>query len=496
MPRSLLLLLLLFTFSLHAQIESDIGDVESYEREANPTKLPIYIDLHGKVHFKPLGGSPDVSFGPTVQFGYARTTINYVSPLPFEKFSLDEVWPGQPLIEYRTRRIEYGAGINYSDVFKLGVAPYKGSYESTVTLRQPNEIKRKAGLPQTLQDVEGWSNNDSGSFQTYGGIAIHASFNLGGLRVVAGSIGIQNNFIISLRRVHKDLVTLSLSEEDVKTRGLRIGPSQLNASLTFIKGHLFNSTFELNPSNPFHHELYQKALEGKVIDLQRSLPHSAQRVVWSGKDRQFSFGIPEIAGEEYNWMDFSYGEDMEGLYIKVKRTKGFLTVFREHKTYVYHDKKGVIIVWSSKMKKVSYSALEKKFIKRARILNLNGFEQSRGMPKIGNLIALTGIAITRDELMKLTPATLLEAKEIMKEICQRENLKCQNQRRLDSTFIRLAGNLKKSWPVAKRDLGVSLSAQPALIYSLIKASKWQKEAYVQFLSQKFQSLEGVTPIRL
>lgn len=489
-------LLFLFSNSLLAQIEGDIGRIEDYDSETGPTTIPLFIETDGQVSFKPTGGSPEIAFSPNVQFSFSKTTINYVTPVSFQEFSLDEVAQGQPWIEYKTKKIETGLGIGYQTGFKLGITPYRGSNQSTVSFKTSTVKNLKSGIPGSLEQMEQWSVHDSGHYQTYGGIAVRASFAVSGVRIVSGSIGIQNNFILGLKKLDQDRIHLSISEEDLKIRSLKFGPAPINASVTFIKGHLFSSVFELRLSDPAHHQLYQEALKGNIVELQNKLSSHSQRIVWSGRDRRFYIGIPQIAGQQKNWMDFKYGTEGEGLYIRQKKTKGMLTTFRDHKTYVHHDKKGIIVLWTSQMKKVSYSALYQKFLYRAELLKLKGFETLPPAPaqKLGTMITHMGIGFSRVELSQLQESDLALAKLYMTQTCQLQRLACQQPNILNGLFQTLSWNLKRPWLEGKRDLGISLSSNPALIQSLIKAKGWHKEAYVKFLSQRFQSFEGMTPV--
>lgn len=488
--------LLFLSLNALSQIEGELNRVEHYQHDASTQNLPVSIDLKGNISFNLTGGTPNHSFVPGVGADFQRTTINYVSPILFEIFALEEAFPFQPWIEYRTARRQIGVSVDYKAPFQLGILPYRGSFERTVMLRS-NDDKgwRSTSLPRHLQDLNQWTTLDSGEYETYGGVMVEASVSIAGQRIIRGEVGIQNNFIVSLKKATWDDIELTVREENVKSRRVKIGPSQLRMGLGQVKGNLFQLSFKLKLSNPEHHLLYQKALQGRIVELQQALATTSQSIIWSGRDRSFYFGIPSIAGEQREWWDFTFPGD-EGLYIRQKLTKGFLTKHRDHKTYVHHSPRGVVILWASKMKKVSLRELEAKFITRAQRLHLQGFEQQSfvSSPKLGNLITEVGIALTKEEFSQLTEESLLQAEAILNANCAQRS-DC-SKARSHALVNRVRNLLKLPWNLAKRDMGVHLSKQPSLIYALIKSMNWDKKAYVKFLSQKYQSLEGTALVVL
>ena len=56
--------------------------------------------------------------------------------------------------------------------------------------------------------------------------------------------------------------------------------------------------------------------------------------------------------------------------------------------------------------------------------------------------------------------------------------------------------LQRPWEDMKKQMGLLLVEQPALIYAMMKVKNAKKDVYFKFLSENFQSLEGSSPVEL
>ena len=65
----------------------------------------------------------------------------------------------------------------------------------------------------------------------------------------------------------------------------------------------------------------------------------------------------------------------------------------------------------------------------------------------------------------------------------------KNQRSIMKKFSLV---IRTEWETKKKELGVLLVKHPALLHALLKETRASKEAYFRFLSDRYQSLEGLS----
>lgn len=490
------ILLLSISPTLFAQIHHDPDLLAAQRTLGSSQKLPIFISMNGDIKFFKEGANPDLSVSPTIHLGYKKSTLLYVSPTVSSELSLDAMAPEPKWIEYRTVRKEIGIGLRFSDEFHIGILPYKGSFQTTVRSKTSREeVFSHTGLPHELSLLEEWDEGDQGHFQTYGGVMISGRLSVGGISVASAGIGIQNQFLVSLKKYEPYKIELTINEENLNQRRVRIGPSPINLSYYYLQGRLFKASFELDLRNPEHHILYKEALRGNVKKLQENLVNVSERIAWTGQDWNFYFGIPSVAGEVRNRSDFRYGLGEERLYVEGKRTKGELTVFRDHQNYVHQTLEGISVFWTSKMKKVDYKTLKKVFLNRARIMGIKDFGD--GMERassFGSVITHLGLAFTKKEIASLNEESVLGIRESYKERCVSFNLSCSQTKVSNKIFTKLSTLMKQPWLEMRKGLGQLFMHEPALIYAFNKSLDLKKKVYFKFLSGKFQSIEGTSPL--
>src|SRR5690606_12668276 len=107
----------------------------------------------------------------------------------------------------------------------VGLVPYKGSMQTLIRYKHSQEDPSLPfKMPSRLSEVDEWNKNDHGTFQTYGGITAYAGFSAGVVSLANVNIGLQNQFIVDIKKISEDEVSLKISEESLKLRQIVVGP--------------------------------------------------------------------------------------------------------------------------------------------------------------------------------------------------------------------------------------------------------------------------------
>ena len=447
-----------------------------------------------------MGGSDatqTLTVNPTVQVTYSKTHIEYSRPVALNRFNLYPVQKELGWIEVKRKSWEFGLGLAalIKNTVTLGLIPYKGSIQTIIRNKESQEEKSLPfKLPESMHEIEQWSDGDSGVFQTYGGIQAYVGVSAGFFNVATSSLGIQNQFILEIRKTTKDSVTLSITEESLNRRQLLLGPMFAYGTMANFDGQRFSIEFNLNPRNNTHHELYQEALKGNIMALQEALDGiTEQRLSWKGSDRSFYYGIPMLAGKtkiagnyEIVEDDFEAEVDISG-----QRSNGVFRKLKNLNQYVYQTDESMVVIWTSEMNKVKNKEFEKNFFSKGRIMGVKGF--NRTIPEntsFGSVVSQIGFTFSKAEVESLKSADMNELVSHLHKRCSQERLSCWKPKVIRGMMAELKKYLAQPWTDLRSNLGRLLIKEPALVYSIVKTLKLEKEVYFKFLSEKFQSMEG------
>lgn len=497
-----LFLFLIFTNLVNAQESIDVRFLTTQTTAGNPYSLPISINTAGEISFFGRGGTDLLSFSPALQSGLNYAVIEYSQPVVLNRFNFYPIQKELGWIEVKRLRAEFGLGLKalLKSTFSLGLVPYKGAMQTIIRYKYAKEEKSLPfTMPKKLIELEKWNVEDSGLFQTYGGISLFAGINLTVAEVASASLGIQNQFIVEMKKTSADSVKLVITEEDLKRRQMAIGPLVARADFANFEGKRFSVEFNLDLKNPEHHELFDKAISGEVSFVQSRLSSKKQKLTWNGKDSHFYIGIPAVIGKVKDRGHYDLDED--GVETKLdftgSRNKGFLTPLRNLQDFVYQTDEGLVVIWSSEMNKTDEEIVDDRFLSKGRIIGAKGFNRTPpDNTKFGSVVSQIGIQLSKKELLSIGEEKQEEIEEHLRVKCEQEKLSCRKEKNLKKIMGKLLELLKQPWEKMRGEIGLLFVKEPAVIHSLIQTMKLKKEVYFKFLSEKYQSLEGSSPVEV
>ncbi len=492
--------MLLATNLCFAQETLDVRFLLTQRTSGTSFSVPISVNTQGEISLFGHSGTGDFSFRPVLQAGFSRAVIEYSAPVLLNRFNFYPVQKELGWIEVKRQRIEYGVGLStiIKSATTVGLIPYRGSMQTIIRNKTSQQEKSLPfRMPKKLEDLSLWNESDQGAFQTYGGIEAYAGFSAGFVDIATVSIGLQNQFMVEIKKLRGQEISISISEEDIKSRHLKVGPWVSYGAVANFSGKRFSAEFKLDINNPDHHNLFKEALDGNIKLLQESLPHKSQKLTWIGNDRNFYLGIPSVAGKNISSGHYEMNEDgiESELDFRGSKNKGYLTPLRNHQNFAYQTEEGMVVVWTSEMNKTNEKAIKKNFLSKGRIIGIKGFD--RDLPndtKFGSVVTQIGIHVSRKEVDALKTADFNLISTYFKERCETEKLSC----RKDNKFLKITRNFKemvsRPWKEMRGEMGLLMIKEPALIHAVVKAMKYKKEVYFKFLSEKYQSMEGSSPI--
>jgi hypothetical protein len=491
----------MFSLGAYAQ-DSDVSYLETQNTISSAFSIPVTVNEKGE--FKIMNNDGNLlSVGPLGQFSLSRSNVQYILPIRQNSFSFIEQDKDLGWMEIKRNRFEIGLGLQVllaKNMVSLGFSPFKGSYQ--VMMREKNSRNEKTGsmsLPQKLSEMNGWRVGDQGSFQTYGGIQAFASVGLSYFNIASAALVLQNQFIIDIRKVGQDNIILSIGEENINRRRISSGATLASIEFSKNKGKLLTTQFVLSLSKPEHQKLYEKALAGKLTDLQKALPSNAQKIEWVGTETVYYFGIPYAFGKSTRIGHYDIDENgmNEDLDIRIKSNHGVLVPQRSHKKMVYQTDKNIILFWTSEMNRTHTPAIERNFLSYGRAIGISGFENE--IPddtNFGSTVTHLGLAFTKDEVELMKDVDVNDLSFFLKQKCEEERLKCSKKKHFGEIINNFKNFVVQPWLEVRHDLGKLLSKEPALIFALVKSLKLEKKVYFKFLSEKFQSIEGTAVVEL
>lgn len=481
--------------SLFAQ-ELDVRFLETQRPASEPYNIPLSINERGELKLGRGGTSHSLSINATIQSTYRRSTIVYTSPVPTNHFNLYRAHQGLGWLEIKRTQLEYGAGLAglVKNTLTLGLIPYRGSIQTAIRYKEELDHRLpRFKMPRELDELNLWRIGDAGTFQTYGGIQAYVGFSTGLINVATSSIGIQNQFLVEIKKLSDDIVSLSVTEEHLQRGQLLLGPFFAYGTLADFTGKRFGIEFILNLKDHVHHELFKEALKGNILELQRSLATTEQKLSWKGRDRSFYYGVPMIAGRTRTAGSYVLVEDdfEAELDVRGQENGGFLRRLRNTYQYVYQTDNSVVLIWSSEANKVNRKEFERNFFSKGRSMGVKGFDHS--FPRdafFGSMISQIGLSFSRSEIEYLRREDLSVLRKILKERCQKLNLSCRKEYKLLNVMSGVQEALLLPWQELRVKLGKLMIKEPALVYAIVKKLNLRKEVYFKFLSERYQSLEG------
>lgn len=485
-----------------AQETLDVSFLQTQRTTGSPFAIPISVNSKGEISLFGDNGTNRLSFQPLLQVGYSRTIINYSQPIILNRFNFYEQQKELGWIEVKRQRIEAGLGL--SSIIKsastVGLIPYKGAMQTVIRHKKSaSEKSLPVWMPKKFEELNQWNEGDTGTYQSYGGITAYAGFSAGLVDVATVSVGIQNQFIIEIKKAGSDKIILKISEEDLKRRQVVAGPFLANGTFAQFKGKRFTSAFELDLNDASHAELYKQGIKGNLALLQERLPAKLQKLSWLGHDRHYYVGIPWVIGKTFDKGHYELDEDgvEADLDIVGRRNKGILTPLRNHQDYVYQTNESIVLVWSSEMNKTDAKAFEKAFLSKGRILGVKGFDRDQPEDtKFGSVVSQVGIHISRKEAEGARSIDFEQMTYHLQMKCDDERLSCRKEKNLKRLVTKFKNLLSMEWTQMRSEMGLLLIKNPALIHAVVKTLKYKKEVYFKFLSERYQSLEGSSAIEI
>jgi hypothetical protein len=493
---------LLWLFLLiSTQVSAQVGDfLPTQKTISKPFGLPVKIDLEGNIKF--VTGDRNLVFAPGIQLGIDMSNVQYSLPEMATEFSLRPPGENTGWMEFKRLRYDYGAGLVsvIQKKFQLGLAPYKGAKLSMKRLKldkdalTPNDLR----LPKKLSEIESWSVGDEGTYQTYGGIQVYAGASLGFVSLANATIGWQNQFIVSVLR-KEDGIALTITEEKLHRRSLNLGVEPANATVMNFKGKQLRAEFSFQFSNPEHHELYAHALKGELTKIEDKLVPERRNISWVGHDLSVYWGIPWLVGNYRSQGSYEVSEDKQDYFLEVLQSKrsGLLVSPALQQKFVYHNDESILLMWTTDMKKSSPSRLRQHFFGPARAVGFKGFDiELDDHKRYGTVIGEVGVVVTKDDVESFGNLPLEGVTARLKLRCEELKLSCAKVKNLRKIMRKYSAAMKTEWESRKKSLGILLVKEPALLHALLKETRITKEAYFKFLSDRYQSLEGLTVLSL
>lgn len=411
-------------------------------------QVPEDLRLRGSMRKLPLS----LSVNPQFQFQKKKTKTLYSFPVRMENPSLSPARDENGWWEIKSKTKTKGIGFKIPVEMKPGLAIYKGSSQTSIRHVQN---RAPAGdnyiFPSELGQVAGWQNGDSGNSESYGGIIARMSFRINGFPSVTASVGIQNSFRLTLRKLEDRKVELLISEEKLSERVIKTSLEIVKLSFAHMKNKKLSFRFIMDPKLLSHQKLYQSALKGDLTKLQSALESSRQNVSWIATEKKISVGHSLVRKEIWSWTNLYFTGTQDLIYMRTKTSKGKLSLNRSWVDYILIDDKGITLHWTHQMKKMNEGRFRQFFLKPLNEMGIfTGQLHSTTGVKFGKVLTEISVYFERDELESLPEFQ------------------------------------GKSWKTIRRKIGMTLLNNPHRLPILFPG----KDVRVKFWSDTLQSFEG------
>lgn len=496
----LIFIFLFLSNSLWAQGLSNDGVQISEVVSFNPFSLPVYISPDGKLSV--FGGkSEQLVYIPLVQGYWGSVKMSYSKPIKRDFVDFQSVDPSQNWIEVKRRRIEVGAGLSslIQSTFFLGLVEFKGATQSFISTKKfKDDPSRPLKLPRFLKEVEDWNVQDTGVYQTYGGINAYAGVTAPGAGLaLQASFGLQNQFVVEIIKKSTHELQITIDEEDLKRRQLMVGPFFSRGTFSRFNTNRISISFKFDLKNESHHSLYEELIAGNVKKVQESLSSDSQRIVFKVDQSSFYFGIPTIVGRILGRGHYEINDDDVESEIDfiAARNRGVLLPLRNHQDFAYHTDSDLLLFWSSEMKRANLKDLEKRFLNRGRALGIKAFSAyMTPTEKIGTVHSQILLNFTREEIEKIKRVDMTVLKNKLLEHCEYLKLSCRKKNHLNQMMKKMDFIRKNNWDKMRSEVAKLFLKEPAIIHSIVGLLNLEKDGYFRLFSDKYQSFEGTSPI--
>jgi hypothetical protein len=162
---------------------------------------------------------------------------------------------------------------------------------------------------------------------------------------------------------------------------------------------------------------------------------------------------------------------------------------------LYFSPRQMVLFWSSELRKVKGSQLQKLFLQIGQRIGLEGFDfEVDPHLKIASVMTQLGVTFTQNELSRLNENQKEELDRLYGERCTLFKLACQKDKVRSKNLSLLFASLRKPWDEGREVIGKLLIKNPSLIHSVVKILKLKKNSYFYLLSDTVKSMEGMAPI--
>lgn len=460
--------------------------------------LPISVNLQGDISF--IDKNDEFAVGPSLQVGISTNNVSYSMPMRTQEFNLSPVNTESLWLDIR--RIRYEAGLGLAALLKehidLGISPYRGGILMMNRVKPAKDFvtSQDIRMPKSFEEIAEWNVGDRGLFQTFGAVEVFVGTGISAVNLIKAAVSFQNQFILEVKKVSYASVVVKVAEEHLNRKEGFIGPIVARGSLSYFRGNRFTSEFTLDLENAEHASLYEELIKGKITTLQTNLPHDSQKVSWVGQERSLYRGVPYIRGitqsiGEYEVLD---NDKEANFFIASRKNSGIFATVGLHQQVAYATEAGILIFWSSEMKKVKASTMEKYVLRHGRALGIKGFNHELSRQNLGAVISQMGLIFTRADILNMKKLNLAEIESTFKIRCETTRQDCREPRKLRATMNKVSKVMSMTWEEMKADLGEVLVKEPALIHSILKLLNVQKKAYLKFMNSEYQSIEGNIPL--
>lgn len=429
--------------------------------------LPFFLDGSGQFHAinKPEGPS----LNAVIAFGQKKKQRHYLAPIEGTSFDLRAPERAAEWLQFDLERHQRGVGVRLRHGVSLGLVVHRGAQLSATRTRASTQKLPKAQFPKNLHLLNDWRSGDELTYQLSGGIRLFVGLNLAAELGVFGTIGVQNTFIMSLKKIDEKRVVLRLAEEDYRHRALSFEWGPVEVERRWPKGKILKLEFLLSLDESFHEDLYQRLIKGKVDELQKAYPELVRQVAWSGTEDELSFGWKQLAQQSRTQANYSYNSGEEEAYVRQSIVRGLLVKKRDDRDFVFADESGLYLFWTSDHRAADKKSMQRRFFSTARALGLHAVlpPTERGF-HYGHIVSEIGVALTRERV--------------------EEMLHAKGTRGLLGAKVR--GLLTSNWRKGRMALGKRLLKSPSLIPRLFKDQARPLKGRYLLLSSSFQSLVG------
>lgn len=472
---------------------------DSHKPTGTPFALPLSIDEKGNL--KLFGeATKDFSVNPNLLVGAMRGSLLYSFPKTSDQFIFSPIDQNNGFVSVRKQRIEVGLGLSAlaKSISVVGLTPYKGALATITQFKNhKNEKNHPFSMPKKIEDLESWTVGDRGTYETYGGVVTYVAVSAGIVDISKFSVSFQNDFEVEMSKIDENRVALTITEGKLVSRKLRVGPFVASFTKSRYAEEGIRADFIFDLRDPHHAVLFRKALKGDFVAVADELDRDLQKISWNVDEKEFFFGMPMVAGRTNARAHYEMDEGGQKYEVDYKQAQnnGIFTATRVHQKTVFQTEESIALIWSSQMNQVEEGALKRNFLSIGQILDAPGFEVNfKTGTKFGTLFTQLGVDFTKEEFISMQTIDSDTLRAELRYKCEVERLSCKKEKRLNKILKKYSSLATKTWKESRDQLGLLFTEEPALLSTAIKLTGLKKKLYFKFLSEKFQSVEGMAQV--